>query len=495
MVRSALGGGQSRLVRMLLAEAALLSALSAVVGLGVYRVVAGRIGGAVLPGNIRLDSVGLGWNAAPLVALGGAAAFTAFLVGLAPSLRATRLATAGAPFGTGTRATSHRSRLRTGLIGVQVAIAVVLLLGASLFGRGLRTALAIDHGFDPAPLSVVSVNLGLARYDPDRATVFLRDAEDRIATQPGLRSMTWTTTPPLVGERSIETFHVEGQERDPAGQPAGAINVVTPGFWTTYGIEATAGRLLEAADVPGGEPVAVVTDAFVTQYLGDAQPLGTRVSFSGTPRRVVGVVRSMTYGDLSDAPDPMVYLPVAQVDGTAALGELFLVVRGAGPAAAAAAATLKEIDPAVPVRDLGPYPPLVAQRLLAQRLAFGLLLAFGVLALVVAAIGIFSVMAHLVAARTREFGVRSALGATRGSLVGLVMGEQLLPVGAGLAVGTAAGIALGRLTASLLYGVAPADPAALAVALGVLVTAAAAAALFPAWRGSRLDPVTALRED
>jgi ABC-type antimicrobial peptide transport system permease subunit len=104
-------------------------------------------------------------------------------------------------------------------------------------------------------------------------------------------------------------------------------------------------------------------------------------------------------------------------------------------------------------------------------------------------------MAHLVAARTREFGVRSALGATRGSLVGLVMGEQLLPVGAGLAVGTAAGIALGRLTASLLYGVAPADPAALAVALGVLVTAAAAAALFPAWRGSRLDPVTALRED
>jgi predicted permease len=495
-VRAALGGGRGRLLRQLLAEALLLGGLGGLAGFAIYHPGVALLRSAALPGGIRLQEVGLGADGRSIAAVAVLAVASALLVGLAPALRATSHGALTSSFGLAGRSAPRRSRLRAGLVALQVALAVVLLVGAGLFGRGLARALAIDTGFRADGLTVVSLNLGLTRYTEERARPFYQLVAERVKALPGVRDATWALAPPLASGQDINTFTVVGEPPNPDGNPVVEVNLVGPEFWDVMGSGVVSGRPLEPTDQATGEKVVVISEAMARKFWPDRDPLGVRLIFDDT-LRVVGVARTIKYHALDESPVPIAYFAHAQANGRPLLSDISLVVQGRSvpPSSALIAEAIRSVDPNVAVQEVGDYPSLVARVLLPQRLAFGLLGGFALLALVVAAVGVYSVMSGLVATRMQEFGIRKALGATVPSLVALAIRDQGLPVAAGLVAGLLVATAAGRLATSLLYGVSAADPAALAIAgLGLAATAAAAAAL-PAWRGARSEPMATLRDE
>jgi predicted permease len=353
----------------------------------------------------------------------------------------------------------------------------------------------VDLGYDPARVAVVSVNLAQGGYDEVRGPQFARDVRDRIARVPGVTAVSWSTNLPLWASLYRR---VSSDGREPARQadaPLAVVATVDLDYFKVLGLGVTRGRDFTDADRERSMPVAIVNERMAERYWPNQDPVGRTFRFDSEPfaRQVIGVVKTIKYQTLGEAPQPCVYLPLRQnyADG------LVLYVRSSGDPSAAIGTVQRELralDPHVPLENAASVGEIVDQSLWMARIAAGLLAVFGALALALASVGLYGLVAYGVNHRRRELGVRMALGAARGDVVRLVLREGLALVAVGLAVGLGLSLAVSRALGSLLVGVPSSDPASFAGGALLLAAVAFVGSYLPARRASRFDPLIALRE-
>jgi predicted permease len=494
-VRAALGASRARLSRQLLAESLALGALAGAAGLLAGAWLADALPRAV-PAELgvpRLDEVRL--DPRVLAFTASVTLLTVVLFGWAPALLATRARiTAG-----GERAVGGRgaTRVRASLVVGQVAVVLVLLAGAGLMGRSLAGLARVDLGFDPDRVLIADVALPDAAYpeEPSRVAFFTALVE-RLSGLPGVRSAGAISFLPLSGERSATGLLVEGRPRPPPGHgPTADVRAVTPGYLDAMRIPLRAGRGILPSDAAGRPAVAVVGERLARTLFPGEDPIGRRIAYEWDEDvwvEIVGVAADVRHGGPATDPYLEVYLPLAQFP----YARMSVVLRAGGDPAALAAAVRREVrllDRDLPVARIRTLEVLAADAIGTSRLSALLLSGFGGLALLLALVGVYGVAAHGVTRRTRELGVRAALGAAPREMVLLVLREGAALALVGVTAGLAGAAVLTRLLAGLLYGVAPGDPATLLAAGAALCAATVAASLPPALRAARLDPVRALR--
>jgi putative ABC transport system permease protein len=494
-LRAALGASRPRLLRLLVLEGVVLGVAGG--GLGLLLALAGTrlvltLGGEALP---RAASVGIDVRVSSFAAVASLA--VGMLVGLLPALR-----TAAGDLGYTLRRETAGSgtdrgavRVRTALVAAEVALSVVLVVGAGLLLRTLAALLAIDPGFRPAGVLAVAVTPPLGEYDEEAEVVALwQRMEARLAALPGVVAVGAVDILPMSGDFNGMSFTIEGAPPPaPGEEPSVETRLASAGFFSAAGIPVVRGRALTHADREAA--VAVVDEEMARRHFPGEDPIGKRLTVFQTPWVVVGVVGSVRQFALADPAEGTLYLSLPRaVQFRGADGNL--LIRTAGEAAAlapAVRAALREVEPDLAL-EARPLPGVVAATAGRSRLQAVLLAVFATLAALLGSIGIYGVVAAAVAARRRELGIRSALGATRRRLLRLVMGQGMAPVATGLLFGLAGAWTASRLVARFLYGVTPGDPLTYSCAVGLLVSVAAFACWLPARRASRIDPAESLRQ-
>ena len=493
-VRVAIGATRFRLLRQLLTEALALGTLACSVAVLLTLVTVRVLHGATLPGGISLAAIGLHLNGAVLGFGITIALLTTGIVGLVPALHATRIDGGAALHEREASGSRSATRFRGVLLVIQVAVGVVLLVGAGLFARGLQRALSIDLGFRPERLITVSVNAGLVRYDTARAERYLADGATRIAALPGVTSVAWTTSPPLA-PHNAPSVRIEGYvSPDGAQRTQVTLDIVSPGYLTTLGARLVRGREFAATDIRSSPLVCVINEAFARRYWPGQDPIGQRVGLGGT-MTVVGVTANVAAERIGEDPVPILYQSLAQQPRWM-LGEMHAVVRASGDPDALLSSISRALRAGgadVPVYGLGAFGQRLGEALLPQRIGVGLLGAFSVLALLVCAVGVYGVVAYLVSQRTREIGVRIALGAPARSIVELVMGQNLVRVAIGIAVGLVVAGLTTRVATAFIFGLSAYDGVTYAVMALVMAAVGLVAAYLPARRALKVDPIQALR--
>lgn len=505
-VRTALGAGRGRLVRQLLVESLAIALLGWAGGLA--------LAAAGLSGFAALAPSGLqGFPGLSATGPFGPAVFVTTLTlsvaiglgfGLVPALLATRAGSGSLPAG---RATPRPGRLlaRRLLVAADVALGLALLAGAGLLARSFTRLLAVDPGFSAASGSTgfttvtMEVNASGAKYRTTEACVALYAAiADAAASQPGVTGAAVASQLPLRGDLDQSGLHAEDRPlANPELAPTGDRISISPGYLSVMGIPLVAGRAFTAADRADTLPVALVSRTAARRVWGDADPIGRRLRMGGptsTAFTVVGIVGDVHHESLGAEPFPQVYVPHAQWGDDV----MSLVVTGKGrpeDLAAAARAAVRSVDPTQPIARVATLHEVRAASLKPARLTSTLFALFAFAALVLAAVGTFGVVSGLVTERTREIGIRAALGADRRRLVSLVLGTALAPAALGLLAGLPLTLALGRAIGGLLFGVTPADPLTLAGAALLLALVSLAASVVPARRAAALDPVLSLRRE
>jgi predicted permease len=443
---------------------------------------------------------------------------TGVLAGLAPAIQASRPSLVPAlKTDTAGAAGSPRAWLRRILVVSQVALSLLLVISAALFAHSLGNLQRLDPGFRSDRLAIAFVDPGRNGYKGQRLHDFYERLRDGVEWVPGVQSASLSAISPLAGMRWNGDVAVEGYEWKDAGDHAVDMNAVGPRFFETMGIQVVLGREFVAEDNPAiiPEPAerptrgadrelpgplrAVVNESFARKFLAGGNPLGRRVSLTekfdaARAYEIVGVVRDVRYFGLKEKPEPMVYVPVWR----GLTSSLTLAIRTRGKVeglAQSIRAVLAGIDVAVPLRAVRTGDEQIDSDIVTQRLVATLASLFGGLALLLAAIGLYAVIAYFVARRTREIGIRLALGAGRPSMLWLVMKDGLALIGLGTAIGLGAAFGLSRLVRSLLFGLEAHDPAAAGAGILVLVAAAALAVLVPARRAMAVEPSVALRDE
>jgi predicted permease len=493
-VRLALGAGRRRLIRQLLTESLLLAIAGGVFGLAVawWGTRALMSFKPPVPIPIALDVT---LDSAVLLFTIALSFTTGLVFGLAPALHASRTDIMPVLKDDVASRGHRRSKLRSAFVVAQVACSMLLLVGAGLFVRSLQQARSIDLGFDPSSMIAMSLNPSLHGYDEARGRALYDRLLGRIHALPGVRAASVAESVPLWLFGSRRGTTIEGYQPQPGEDTETAYNVVGPRYFETMGIPLLRGRSFQEGDRSGSPPVVVVNEAFARRYWPGADPLGKRLSAHGTDgpfREVVGVVRTGKYNTLGEAPRPFYYLPLGQEYQ----GDVTLHVKvETDPRAMLpiVRAAIREVDATVPLFDAKTMDDQMLMALLPARLAGTLLGGFGVLALLLAAVGVYGVMAYSVAQRTREIGVRMALGAGAPDVLRIVIGEGARVTAIGLVIGVSAAIGLTRFVASLLYGITPTDLVTFGGAVAVLAGTALAACYLPARRAMRVNPVVALR--
>jgi predicted permease len=500
-VRTALGASRLRLVRQSMVESGALGIAGGVLG-AVLAVWMLKMIVAVAPTDVprietaHIDVVALAFALAVSVGV-------AFLFGLAPAVHAARggrrqtLQEGDARGGTSRTAT----RTRRTLVTVELALSVVLLAGAGLALRSIARLRQVDPGFDRRNVLTASLSLPGIRYGTDaKATAFHYQFRDRIAALPGVEAVGIASASPLGGGGFYlgRSMVAEGRDVIPANELSVNWNITTPGYFAALRIPILRGRDFTSRDDTLSPPVMIVNETFAKRMFGAESPLGKRAMSSRdekVEREIVGVVRDVKYFGASDSSRALVWVPYAQRNGW---GQGILTVRTRGNPTGALAAIrreLKAIDGAIALANVVTMDEAMERSMAGDRLIAVLLGAFAGLALVLAAIGIFGVLSYAMAQRTRELGIRLALGAQRGDVVRLVARETAPMVASGVVVGLLAALGLTRFVRTMLYEIQPNDPATFAAVGITLAAVAVVAALVPARRASRVDPLIAIRSE
>jgi putative ABC transport system permease protein len=497
-VRSALGAGPRRMLGTVLTESAVLAALGAVFGVALAQVSVYGLR-LVPPGTIpRIDDVTL--DGRVLIFALGLTILVTLLFGMAPALRLARTAPAS-DLGGAARAGREPgdARSRSLLLAGEVALSVMLLAGAGLFIRSLTELHAVDLGFEEREIARFRLNLPISRYDElGPITDYFERLEEGLRAIPGVEAVGSVFSPPLGFGNIIADVYVEGRPApDPGQETSAALHPATPGYLETMGIPVLRGRGIERTDRIDTEAVALVNETFVRENFPDEEVLGRHVGVTAsfgherdTLWTVVGVVAD-SRRNLESEPRAQVYVPHAQFGA----GDLTVHLRGranAGGLLPAARETVRALDPNVPMARAETLTEAIRRETGATRFYLGVVGLFAALAVVLAAIGLYGVVSYLVSRRTREIGIRVALGAGTGRVRRMVLLQGLRPALAGVAAGVVGALLAGRVVASLLYEVRPRDPVVLAAVVAVLLLVSLIATLVPAIRATRVDPVDAL---
>jgi predicted permease len=510
-VRLALGASRTRLVRQLLAESVLLSMAGGALGVALAWGLAAAFRAAPPPAGALPVTLDFAIDARVLAFTLGLSLVTGVVFGLVPALKASRpsLVPALKDSSLDSDERGRRIDVKKPLVVAQVALSLMLLIAAGLFVRGLGAAQAIDLGLDADRLVTAPLDINLLRYTTARGREFYGQVLERVESLPGVEAATLARVPVMAGSARTVGFAIEGRDQPPDGffqrEGAAAVtparpdlvnaNVVGPRFFETLGIALLRGRDFGATDADGAPLVAIVNDALARRHFADADPLGQRISTTGPRgpwRTIVGVVRDSKYADINEQALPVAYLPLAQNHETG----MTLYVRGSVTPASLVAPVRREVQnlaPALPVTNVRPMTDTVGTALYAARMSMWLLAGFGALALVLAAVGIYAVLSFAIASRTREIGIRLALGADKRNVFKLIVRDGLALVVTGVAIGVLGALAAGRTLAGFLYGVSPADLATFVAVSTLLCAVALVACLIPARRAMRMDPMVALR--
>jgi putative ABC transport system permease protein len=502
-LRTALGASRARIVGHVLTEAAILGVIGGALGLVVGRAVIDALvaaGPAALP---RVAEIGIDLSVAAYtlaMSLG-----TSLIVGVAPAWQAARGDLQSA-LQQGDRGSSAAgTRLRAALVFSEIALSTVLVMTAVLLARSFQHVEAVDPGFRPAHVLTIRLSLPRARY-PGHAAIdqFAQEVQSRIATLPGVRAVAAGNVVPMNGYLATTGFFVDGVS--PKNAPAAHYRMITPDYFRTLGVPLRGGRLFDAADRAGSAPVAIINETFAQQYFRDRNPVGSRMRLDDgekAPRevQVVGVVGDVRHFGLEKEATMEVYVPIGQVPDPTTIwlaNNMYWVVLTAGEPLAAARAVQREIaavDPAAPASFVRSMDQWLGGTLAPRRFNLQLVGAFSAAALLLAVVGVYAVSAFAVTARTREIGIRAALGASRRDVIGMVLRNGAPPVLAGLAAGTAISAMLAPLLSGMLFGVTPHDAMSLAISVAALACAAFLATIVPARHAARIDPIVALRVD
>jgi putative ABC transport system permease protein len=502
-VRTALGANRGRLVRQLLTESLILALAGGALGLllavwGVEALIALEPQGIPRLDEVRVDPMVIVFTMA-------LSALTGLLFGVFPAFQSTRggMSSTLKEGGRGALTTRGGSRMRSTLVVAEVALAVTLLAGAGLLIRSFTRLAAVDPGFQVKPALTFELSLPDARYEQrERQVAFFDELLPRLRAIPGVSKAAGVMSLPLSGTSFVLTFSVEGRPPlPPAQQPAMQVRIATVDYFQTIGIPLKRGRLFRDEDRMSTPQVAVITEAAAKQYFADEDPIGKKIKlgwgYDGTYAggEVVGVIGDVKDAALDEPDPPQIYLPYRQWP----VQSMSVVLETAVPpesVAEQARRAVYGVDPNLPVGTVRTLQQLVARSLSQPRFYMTLLAAFAAVALTLAAIGIFGVLSYAVAQRTREIGIRMALGAHESSVLGLVVREALVMTSAGVVIGIVAALALTQLlVAQLLFETSPHDPTTFVAVAAVLGAVAVLAAYLPARRATRVDPIVALRAE
>jgi predicted permease len=497
-VRLALGAGRLRLVRLQLVESVVLSLAGGLVGLQLAYWV-----GEALIRALPFHDAARTLTAAPDLRVAfftlALAVVTGVGFGLVPAIRASQsdLAPALKNEATAVVGGGGHFRLRKGLVVAQVALSLLLLIGAGLFTRSLMNLRALDPGFKPERLFAFEIDPARSGQDFGQRVATLRRVQEELQSEPGVASASAAAVSLMSGNNWGSTVRVEGYESKEGEDMNPNFNYVAPGFFETLGFPLVAGRDFRDSDRLGAPKVVVVNEVFAHYFFKNENPVGRRLGIGrrgeGYPMEIVGVVRDGKATSMRDAPKQFVYAPFMQEE---AVGSLTFYVRASVEPDAFAPrlrASVARVDPTLPVTDLKTMKTQISESLFVERMVASLSAAFGLLATLLAAIGLYGVMSYAVAQRTREIGLRVALGADQRSVLMLVLREVAVLAALGIALGLPGGYGLGKLIESQLFGLSARDPMTFGLATLALVTTALVAGLVPALRAARVDPMTALR--
>ena len=479
-LRRSVGATRGRVVRQLVTEGVVLSALGGALGLLVALV--GRRWlpfGRETPFDLRLLAF------VAILSLSTGLAFS-----VVPALRATGVDTAGALREGSRSVVRSRSLLASALLVVQVAVSVVVLVGAGLFLQTLANLRRVDVGFDPENVLLFRMDPRSSGYDDERKAAVYDRIADGLRAVPGVRSVSLSSVAFLTNSVWKSSIHVEGEGHE------AHMNMVSPEFFATMRIPLVAGRVFDERDRTNAPPVAIVNQTAAREYFGDRDPVGRRMGSShesDAEIEVVGVVRDVKYNDLRVAAPPTVYQPHAQRPEGG--GRVFSVKTAVLPSSVMPAVreAVRRVDPNLPLMYVTTQESEIEKRLAQERLLAFAYSLFGGLAMLLASIGLYGLASYGVVQRTNEIGIRMALGAQAADVTRMIARESMALVGVGVAVGVAGALAAGRLVESLLYELAPTDGLTMVQAAAAMVAVAAVAAYLPARRAARVDPLVALR--
>lgn len=495
-IRVALGAGARRVFQQLVAETLILSTAGAALGI-LITLWTGRALTWLLPPTGLPIVVDIDVNVRVLGFLALIAVGAALLTGLAPAMHAMR-GNLNETLRQGSRGSTgggSSRRMRGLLVVAEVALATVALVGTGLFAKSFQKALEIHPGVDVSDVLFSQYQVATFCPGPAERMAFAARLRDRLEQTPGVARVSYASVTPLeLGSIPWTTIQVEGYIPAPNEDMRVAHGPVSPGYLDTLRIRLIEGRDFKDADDRKAEPVAIVNQTFASRYFGGRSPVGRRLFTEGKWATIIGLARDSKYSKLDEAPMPYVYRPIRQTGG----GEFWIAffIRTSAPAHDMIGALRREVarvEPQAGVSELVPLREHIATSVYQQKVAAILLSVLGGISLLIAAVGLYSVMAYAVAQRTSEIGIRMALGAMQFDVLGMVVTQGMKLTGIGLALGLVVSVAASKLAAGLLVGVSATDPLVFAAAAVFLAAVAAAASYLPARRATKVDPVTALR--
>jgi len=497
-VRISLGATPRRVARQLLTESVLLSFIGAIVGVGLAAIGVRMLDRLPITGIVRIEEVTL--SSSVLAFTLGLTLLTGLLFGFMPALRAYAMGIAGG-MRDGARGSASHRRLNSALVAVQLALSLVLLIGAGLLLKSFQRLESVDLGFNAENTLTMVASLPQAKYDnEEKALHFYDGAIERLRNAPGIKSVGVSDNLPFAGNGNVDGFIIEGQEPPPGGNISqteqAEIETVTPGTFQALGIPLLQGRDFQNADNAKSPRVVIIDEPLSRRYWPANDAIGKRIQTTGDREWliIIGVTGGVKHLNLAEEKRPHMYFAMAQYPAPRAS----FIVRTDGPPEAAISTfrtAIKQVDPDMPLYMVRSMTEIIGDTLGTQRLTNMLLTAFAIIALTLAAVGIYSTMSVYVGSRTKEFGIRLALGAQPGALRRAVMGQGMLLTAAGVIVGVVGALALTRMIKSLLFEVSATDPVVFTAIPLLLLVVSLIACYTPARRATKVDPLVALRDE